>query len=153
MKTNMFKTAVVLIMAVLIGAQVADAQKTLNRRPTGTTSGGGGTVTKPPKKKPVTPTNPMDYITITQLKVGNSNYDGDMLTAFGGTLYSDDMRYATPKITYNCTRAASNITLYTKIYKPDGSLMTGSSSPSGYTTSDDADFETGTSNRCRKVNY
>jgi len=142
MKTNFIKTFVLLIMAVLIGAQVADAQKTINRRQT-TSTGGGGTVVKPPKKKPV---NPMDYITITQLKVGNSNYDGDMLTSYGGTLYSNEMRYATPKITYNCTRAASDVTLYTKIYKPDGSLMTGSSSPSGYTTSDDADFVTGTSN-------
>ena len=139
MKT-MIKTTVVLIIAVLIGTQCASAQSTISRpkpkpKP------------KPTPVKPVTPTkNPMDYITITQLRVGNSNYDGDMLTSYGGTLYSDEMRYATPKITYNCSRAASDITLYTKIYKPDGSLMTGSSSPSGYTTSDDADFETGTGN-------
>lgn len=151
MKTNLIKTAVVLVMAALISTQVAEAQKTIGRKPVTTNNGGGGnggrTVTKPPKPKPTTPAkNPMDYITITKLQIGNTDYEGEVLTSYGGTLYADELLYATPKLTYNCTRAASDITLYTKIWRPDGTMMTGSSSPSGYTTLDDADFTTGTNN-------
>lgn len=149
MKTDMIKSILVLLTATIVGVQSAEAQKTITRRQdvsTSTSTSGG----KKPAKKPTTTTpaktNAMDYVTITRLQIGNTNYDGDILTSYGGTLYADEMRYATPKLTYNCTRAASNITLYTKIYRPDGTMMIGSSSPSGYTTSDDADFEKGTSN-------
>ena len=151
MKTRLLKTTLMLLTAVVIGAQSADAQKTITRKPTSTTTTGGTSTSgggKKPVKKPTTTTptktNAMDYVTITGLKIGNTNYDGDILTSYGGTLYVDEMKYATPKLTYNCTKAANNVTLYTKIYRPNGTMMTGSSSPSGYTTSDDADFEKGT---------
>ena len=135
MKTRALKTIFILLAVLVMGVPSADAQKTITRKPTSTTSGGGttGGGGKKPVKKPTTTTptktNAMDYVTITRLQIGNTNYDGDILTSYGGTLYADEMKYATPKLTYNCTKAASNVTLYTKIYRPDGTMMTGSSSP------------------------
>lgn len=110
-----------------------------------------------PTKKPTTTTkpstttrtttrtaDPMDYVTITGLLIGNTASGGDVEDDFGSYIYAPDMKYATPKLIYNCSRACSDITIYTKIYRPDGSMMESSSSPDGYTTLDDADFEVGT---------
>lgn len=153
MKKDMMKIALILLTLAIAGVQGADAQKTITRRqnlPSQTTpasTSGGKKPVKKPTKPTTTPvkTNAMDYVTITRLQVGNTNYDGDVLTSYGGTLYADELKYATPKLTYTCSRSVSNVTLYTKIYRPDGTMMTGSSSPSGYTTSDEADFEKGNS--------
>jgi len=73
-------------------------------------------------------------ITITGMDFANSNYDGSLITSWGKTLYSSQMRYLYLRITYNCnTNAQHEIKLFTKIFKPDGTLSSGTSSPEGYT--------------------
>lgn len=83
---------------------------------------------------------------ITGIEFANTNYDGDYLNSYGSTLYSADMRYLSAKITYNGPSSEVEKTVKIKIYKPDGTLDTGSSSPSGYTRQRDVTFKPGTGN-------
>ncbi len=162
MKHLFSRTAIIFLLAGLVCAQDAMAQgSTIKRRNTNngnttTVNTGGGNKKKGERKKPTpTPTpvdqrkkkkDPMSKVTITKLQIGNTDYDGDVIDAFGTSIYAADMKYATPKITYNCTAATGEVTIYTKIYRPDGTMMTGNSSPEGYTTSDGADFDKGNGN-------
>ncbi len=152
MKTNLIKTTTLLLMAAFIGIQTAGAQGTITKpnKPAPKPRTNTNTSTTRPTPRTNTSTNSgtrrdaMSGVTITKIEIGNVTYNGEMLTYYGNTLYENDMKYAKPRLTYNCTRAASDVTLYTKIFRPDGSLVTNSSSPTGYTTTDDADFTTGT---------
>ena len=147
MNTKAIRIAMMVLIAAFIGVQGVDAQGTIakpNKPKPSNNSGGGkkpGRVTTPATKK-----DAMTYVTITGISIGNVTYDGDMLTYYGNTLYENEMKYAKPRLTYNCTKAANDVTLYTKIFRPNGTMITNSSSPAGYTTSDDADFSTGNSN-------
>ena len=148
MKTNLIRTAMMLLMVAFIGVQ-AGAQSTISKpnkpkpskpsKPTTTT-----TTTTPTTRIPTTKKDAMDFVTITGIKIGNVTYDGDMLTYYGQPLYANEMKYAKPQLSYNCTKTANDITLYTKIYRPNGTMITNSSSPAGYTTSDETDFYSGT---------
>ncbi len=147
MKTNLFKLALMMLIAAFIGVQGVDAQ---------------GTISKPPKPRPVNPngnggnrgngggkrnqgnTDPMSGVTVTSMKIGNVSYEGDLITYYGNTLYENDMKYAKPQLTYNSTRTVSEVTLYSKIFRPSGEMITNSYSPAGYTTSDETDFISGT---------
>lgn len=71
---------------------------------------------------------------ISDISVGNMTQEGSMDTNYGSTIYSRNSMYLTPKITYYGINTG-NKTLYVKLYKPDGTLATGSSSPSGYSYS------------------
>lgn len=161
MKHLFSKTAIIILLAGLVCAQDALAQgSTIKRRNTNnsnttTVNTSGGNKKKGERKKPTTTpvdqkkkkkVDPMSKVTITKLQIGNTDYDGDVIDAFGTSIYAADMKYATPKITYNCTAATGEVTIYSKIYRPDGTMMTGNSSPDGYTTSDGADFDKGNGN-------
>ena len=75
------------------------------------------------------------YMDIKKIEFGNKK-DGDILTPYGEKLYASQMRFLHPKIYYDAKCAENNeVTLYSKIIKPDGSLSKGTSSPNGYTTS------------------
>ena len=77
------------------------------------------------------------YIRITNIKFGNTDDDGNIISDYGSTLYAPNILYLTPRISYEglCSSSRSE-TFDVKIYKPDGSLKTSSSSPSGCTYSD-----------------
>lgn len=63
----------------------------------------------------------------------NVDYDNKVLTDFGQQLYSD-MQYLKPKITYaKKTEATESFTLKVKIFRPDGTLVRGSTSPADCT--------------------
>ena len=72
---------------------------------------------------------------ITSMKVGITDYDGNTITSYGNTLYSSKTRYLKPQITLTPLRGSGTYQVYIKMYKA-GSLTTGSSSPSGYSYSD-----------------
>lgn len=79
-------------------------------------------------KKSVTSTYP---IIITDIKIGNSYYGGDLETGYGSTIYSYNTMYLKPKIYYTGLKSCSPY-LKIKWYKPSGELSTGSSSPYGF---------------------
>ena len=72
-------------------------------------------------------------IRITSLRVGNVN-NGTWLTDAGSPLYSSAIRYLTPLITYN-SDINEDVVFYIKIINPNGTVKTGSYSPSGYSYS------------------
>jgi hypothetical protein len=71
---------------------------------------------------------------ITSLRVGNTDYNGRWLTNVGNILYSSQMRYLSPVITYNAT-FSGQVIFFIKIIQPNGELFRNpSTSPSGFTT-------------------
>jgi hypothetical protein len=68
-------------------------------------------------------------ISITSISVGN--YNDGWINRPGERLNASEMRYLMPVITYD-SQVNREITLYIKVINPDGSLMAGISSPSGY---------------------
>ncbi len=71
-------------------------------------------------------------INITNIEIGNTYYDGSVETNYGSTIYSSYTMYLTPKITYTGINTGRSINLKIKWYRPNGTLSTGDSSPSGY---------------------
>lgn len=75
------------------------------------------------------------YMDITGIAFKNEDYDSKELTPYGKPLYVGGVKYVTPKITYNgLSSEEKQVELYVKIFGPDQKLLTGSSSPDGYTT-------------------
>lgn len=68
---------------------------------------------------------------ITGVEIGSTYKGGGMETDFGSTLYRNRARYLTPKIYFRSFVYGSYI-IKTKWYRPNGSLITGVSSPNGY---------------------
>lgn len=68
---------------------------------------------------------------ISDIQVANTYSNGAIETDYGNTLYSSRTMYLTPKIIYEGI-SSGNITLHIKLYRPNGQLSTGTSSPSGY---------------------
>lgn len=86
------------------------------------------------------------YMEITGMTFANVTYDDEILNDYGSTLYKEDMRYLKPKIFYNGLSSESkSLELFFKIYRPDGKLDTGSSSPEGYTRKEQVTIYPGSS--------
>ena len=73
-------------------------------------------------------------LTITDVDFANVYEDGTIETNYGSMIYSYRSMYIKPKITYD-GNSSDEINLYFKIFKPDGTLSTGASSPSWYSYS------------------
>lgn len=87
------------------------------------------------------------YLDIKRVLFANSDKSSTILTDYGGTLYKEDVKYVKPKIWYDgLATEEKKVNLDIKIYNPDGSLKTGSSSPSGYTWSEAKSVSAGKSN-------
>ncbi len=71
-------------------------------------------------------------IIISDIKIGNAYYDGTIETDYGNTLYDYNTMYLKPQIYYNGLKTGSQY-LKIKWISPSGDLITGSSSPYGYT--------------------
>lgn len=84
-------------------------------------------------------------LSITGATFGNTKKDNEIIDAFGSTLYASDIRYLCCRLNYNGPSSSEEKTVYVKVIKPNGELMTGSSSPSGYTYSQNVTFEAGNS--------
>lgn len=79
---------------------------------------------------------------ITRVEIGSTYKGGGMETDFGSTLYRSRARFLTPKIYYRGFTSGS-YTIKTKWYRPSGSLITGDSSPYGYSQSNSNSFSKG----------
>lgn len=74
---------------------------------------------------------------VTDIEMANNYYDGTHETDFGGTIYSKNTMYLAPRIKY-IGLVAGYRNILVKLYRPDGSLSTGTSSsnvPKGYSYS------------------
>lgn len=73
-------------------------------------------------------------IIITDIEIGNVDYDGDIQTNYGNTIYSYNTMYLQPRIKYTGL-TSGNKTIKVKWYNPDGTVKRGTSSPSGFSQS------------------
>lgn len=69
---------------------------------------------------------------VTDIKMGNSDYDSTIDPQYGSTIYSRNTMYLQPQITYDGLKPGK-YTLNVKLYRPDGSLVTVKDAPDGYT--------------------
>ena len=81
-------------------------------------------------------------LVISDIEIANTYYDGTIETNYGSSLYSSRSMYFMPRIKY-VGFTNGNKTLYIKLYTPNGSLSTGTSSPSGYSYSSSTYISTG----------
>ncbi len=72
---------------------------------------------------------------IMSMEFCNVDYEGNIIDNYGKSLFADEIKYLKPKITYYGLNASSSETFYVKIFKPDGTLSQGKTSPDGYTYS------------------
>lgn len=85
------------------------------------------------------------YMEITDIKFANIKNDGTIIDDYGSTLYSSDLRYLKPKLFYNgLASEQKTIKLFCKIFRADGTLSKGDSSPEGYTSSSEYTIYPGT---------
>jgi serine/threonine protein kinase len=83
---------------------------------------------------------------IYKIEIGNVDYDGNVETEYGRTIYSSHTMYLKPKVYYKGF-SAGNYNLKIKWFTPDGSLSTGTSSPYGYSQVNDYSFVEGENSR------
>ena len=87
------------------------------------------------------------YMDITKMEFENTDSSGNILTKAGQTLYASEIKYLRPKITYNgILDVEKEVKIYKKIINSKGTVLTGSSSPSGYTSDDTFTVKTGKGN-------
>ena len=81
-------------------------------------------------------------VIVTNVKIANVNKNLDIINDFGSTIYAYETNYLQPKIKLT-SRSNKSITLYTKWYYPSGELITGTSSPSGFSQKESVYISTG----------
>lgn len=86
------------------------------------------------------------YMQISRVAIANGPGGGEpLINDYGSTIYASDVKYLFMRLyCSNLSNSTKKVTLYQKIYKPDGTLMKGSSSPSGYTYSAEVTLNTNT---------
>lgn len=82
---------------------------------------------------------------ITNIQIANVTYDGDVLTNYGNTIYSSGTMYLKPRIEYTGLASGSK-TLKVKLYTPNGTISTGTSSPSGFSYTESMYVNSGDNN-------
>lgn len=80
---------------------------------------------------------------VTACTVCNEDNDGKKINTYGNTIYSSRTKYLKPKLSIKSEKSG-NYTIYYKLLKPDGTLSTGTSSPSGYSSSKSVYIYSGT---------
>jgi hypothetical protein len=73
-------------------------------------------------------------ISVNSIGVANSNANGEWINDPGEELTASEIRFLSPVIIYDSS-VSQEVTLYVKIIDPNGQLMRGTSSPSGYSFS------------------
>ena len=82
--------------------------------------------------------------TISSILIGNTDYNGNFINNYGSVIYSYQTRYLTPRL-YIDVITPGTYTIYHKLYKPDGTMSTGTNSPTGYTNKQDVTINRNTS--------
>jgi hypothetical protein len=76
------------------------------------------------------------YMNIRKVEFANTHPGGTVISDYGSSFYISDIQYLTPRISYEGLLDETKlITIYYKIYRPDGKLMYKTESPFGYTLS------------------
>ena len=70
---------------------------------------------------------------IDKIEIGNTDYNRNIIDDYGSSLYASRMRYLMPKIYYTGFANGKSVTIYYKIFNPDGNLYYNSSYSSIYT--------------------
>lgn len=112
-----------------LDSRIAACNRKINERSSSSTQ---------PSRRQSTPstTSRTHSFTITSVSFRNEDIDDNVLNAYGERLCAADVHYLMPRIYYKSTYSSSQDWAFKyKIYKPDGTLMSGSTSPSGYTNS------------------
>ena len=71
---------------------------------------------------------------ITGVDVRNVDKNSNVITDFGETIYSYQTKYLQPRLNI-IVNTSGSYTIYAKLFRPDGTMSSGSSSPTGYTFS------------------
>lgn len=74
-------------------------------------------------------------INVTKLEVANADGRGNAVSPYGKDIVASNSMYLMPRITYWGLKIGETITLNVRLYDHEGKLVTGSSSPSGYSFS------------------
>lgn len=82
---------------------------------------------------------------ISNIEIANVTYNGDIETSYGNMLYSSRTMYLKPRIKYYGI-SSGNKTLKVKWYNPNGTLKTGTSSPYGFSQSENCYIYSGSDN-------
>lgn len=83
------------------------------------------------------------YMEITGMVFANADRQSHIIDDYGSDLYAKDISYLKPKLYYRgLCQSEKDVTLDVKFFK-DGTLMSGSASPVGYTYSTDATVSSG----------
>lgn len=91
-----------------------------------------------------TPIATSKLIKINDIKFGSSDANNNMLVNFGDSLYEGEIMFLTPQISYNGLYSNNqNLTFFYRIFKADGSLSSGASSPRGFTTNSSVTIKPG----------
>lgn len=76
------------------------------------------------------------YMNIKGVDFANSFAGGSIIDAYGETLYVSEIKYLKPRVSYDGLLDDTRlISIFCKIYRPDGTLMNKLASPSGYSFS------------------
>ena len=81
---------------------------------------------------PGTSVNRRRELEITDVSFSNITFDNKEINAPGTTLYSAEMQYLCPVISYNGPTTEKTAQIFTRVYDPNGNLMDSSSSPAGF---------------------
>lgn len=149
------KRIVFLSICMIVSIGTYSQSKLINAGKAGKVSGTVKTETNKPKSntspKPKTVVKQSDdkyksvgYMEISGISFANGDDAGNLFDDYGSDLYAGDVKYLMAKVFYKgLASSQKEITLYYKIIKEDGSLMTGKNSPEGYTYSSKVKVESG----------
>ena len=86
-------------------------------------------------------------LVITDIKIANVTYNGEIQTDYGNTLYESGTMYLRPRIEYTGL-LSGYMTLKVKWYNPDGTIRRGTLSPSGFSQSESVHVYSGNNRTC-----
>lgn len=70
-------------------------------------------------------------VAITDIEIANVEQDMSIITDYGHRLYRSEAKFLAPRVTLT-SKKAQEVVVYLKWYNPDNDLITGSSSPDGF---------------------
>lgn len=74
-------------------------------------------------------------VNVTKLEVANADGKGNAVSPYGKDIVASNSMYLMPRITYWGLKVGEPITLNVRLYDHEGKLVTGTSSPAGYSFS------------------
>lgn len=87
------------------------------------------------------------YMNIHRIEFANTTKESAIIDAYGSVLTASNIKYLSPRIfCEGLVNSSKTIKVNIKIIKPDGTVMSGKTSPSGYTYSDEITIYSGSNN-------